>query len=522
MSRRRLSALLILGLLLFAAANGSHGEDDGFRKFRDKSCKYEVVAKFVEFRDSKVVLLRKDGKTSRVSISALSLADQEFVKKQLASRRESSGKSKHGTAKRSQGRDAAKADRLADSASTTAAAGAATDWRGAKRDGVVPSAGLLDAWDDEGPKLAWRSRGLGQGYSSTTIQDDTLFTMGRNGDGDSELVAVRLPGGEVLWRHVVRESDEPPNCTPVVDGPRVYALGFKGDLVCCEVTSGREVWRKNFQRDFGGKMMSQWGYSESPLIDGDHLICTPGSQAAMLASLDKTSGRTVWSTAIPGNAGPAGVDGAGYSSPVISHAAGVKQYVQLVGRGLISVDARNGKLLWGYNRIANGTANVPTPLVSGDYVFGSTGYRDGGSALLKIERAGRNVTAREVYYLPGNKTQNHHGGMVLLGDHIYMGEGHNNGFPLCIEWKTGRDAWRPGRGPGTGSAAIICADGHLYFRYQNGMMALIEATPAEYRLKGKFQLASRNGNSWPHPIIHDGRLYIRDQDELLSYDVRER
>lgn len=206
---------------------------------------------------------------------------------------------------------------------------------------------------------------------------------------------------------------------------------------------------------------------------------------------------------------------------MISHGAGVKQYIQLVGRGIVSFRAEDGKFLWNYNRVANQVANIPTPLVEGDYVFASTGYQ-AGAALLELQKRGEGVAAKEVYFLPGNKVQNHHGGMVLLGDYVYMGNGHNNGFPLCLELKTGKIMWRGGRGAGTGSAAVLEADGELYFRYQDGVMALIEANPEKYVLKGKFKLATHNGESWPHPVIVDRCLYVRDQDALLCYDIGKR
>jgi outer membrane protein assembly factor BamB len=178
-------------------------------------------------------------------------------------------------------------------------------------------------------------------------------------------------------------------------------------------------------------------------------------------------------------------------------------------------------MLWGYNRIANGTANVPTPIVTGDFVLCSSGYGEGGAALLRLVGSRGQVDAQEVWYKNSNDLQNHHGGMILVGDHVYMGHGHNNGFPVCFDLESGRDAWRPGRGPGTGSAAVVFADGHLYFRYDNAVMALIEATPASYNLKGSFKIGIKNGQSWPHPVIADGRLYLRDQHEMLCYDIRK-
>jgi outer membrane protein assembly factor BamB len=254
-------------------------------------------------------------------------------------------------------------------------------------------------------------------------------------------------------------------------------------------------------------------------VDGDKLICTPGSNQAILAALDKRTGRTIWSAAMPRDVGGRGDDGAAYSSPVVSEAAGVKQYVQMVGRGIVSVDAETGKVLWTYNRIANGTANIPTPIVKDDYVFCSSGYGT-GAALLKVVRDGSQLRAEEEYFLDSKTMQNHHGGMVLVGDYVYCGHGHNNGFPLCLELETGKVMWGGDfRGPGSGSAAVLYADGDLYFRYEDATMALIEATPEEYRLKSSFKLAAKNGQSWPHPVIVDGKLYLRDQQTLMCYDV---
>ena len=391
-------------------------------------------------------------------------------------------------------------------------------WRGPLRNGIAgQESGLQSEWSEKGPELKWQIDGLGRGYSSIAIAGGRIFTMGKRRAG-CELIALDLKTGRELWSTPVGGGD--PNCTPTVDGSLVYALGREGDLVCADVASGNVVWKKSFPKDFGGSMMSGWGYSESPLVDGDQLVCTPGAKDAVVVALDKKTGATIWKSAMPDDVGDRGRDGAGYSSIVISHAADVKQYVQLTGRGVISIDAADGTPLWTYNRIANGTANIPTPLISGDSVFCSTGYGT-GAALLKIEREGSGLVAREVYFLDAKKMQNHHGGMIAHAGHIYCGHGHNNGFPLCINIATGEEVWSGGRGPGGGSAAILLADGHLYFRYEDGTMALIEATPESYNLKGVFKLATSNGKSWPHPVIVDGLLYARDQNALLCYDIRK-
>lgn len=391
-------------------------------------------------------------------------------------------------------------------------------WRGPNRDGVTNETGLLEEWSGEGPPLAWRVKGLGRGMSSVAISGDRIFTLGKS--QGVEVVCLKVEDGSEVWSTRIGDGDA--NSTPTVDPEAglVFGLTKKGQLACLETETGRLVWSKDFADDFGGKMMSGWGYSESPLVDGERLICTPGANDAMIVALDKKTGETIWKASQPDDVGNRGKDGAGYASVVVSNGGGVKQYVQLTGRGLISVAAEDGRTLWTYNRVANGTANVPTPIVHGNHVFCSSGYGT-GSALLELSKDGDGVKAEEVYWLDGRTLQNHHGGMILVDDHVYMGHGHNNGFPVCVELKTGEIVWGgETRGVGDGSAAIVCADGHLYFRYEDAKMALIEATPDGYELKGEFELATRNGKSWPHPVVQNGRLYVRDQDELLCYDVR--
>jgi outer membrane protein assembly factor BamB len=386
-------------------------------------------------------------------------------------------------------------------------------WRGPNNDGICTESGLLNSWDEDGPPIAWSTRGFGSGYSSVAIFDGKIITMG-NKDGQTKLICVSARDGSPIWEAPVSGGKDP-NCTPTIDpeSKLVFGLSHSGVLLCANTDNGEEVWKVDFQSDLNGRMMSGWGYSESPLVDGENLICTPGSDQGVLVALNKRTGQVVWQTEMANGT-------AGYSSPVISNGGGVKQYVTLVGKGLIGVRASDGQLLWHYPRIANTTANVPTPIVKGDLVFGSSGYGDGGSALLRLSSSGRgSVQIKEVYYKRNNEVQNHHGGMVLIGDYVYMGHGHNNGLPLCLHLESGRVAWGPTRGAGRESAALVAADGHLYFRYQDAVMALVEASPDRYNLKGSFKIKSKNGNSWAHPVIAGKRLYLRDQDELHCYDI---
>jgi outer membrane protein assembly factor BamB len=282
--------------------------------------------------------------------------------------------------------------------------------------------------------------------------------------------------------------------------------------------TGIVAWTRNLLDDLGGAANPNWKFSESPLIDGDTLLCTPGGHRAVMVALDKKTGQLVWQCAMP-DIGPNGKEEAGYSSIRISRGAGVKQYVQLTNEGLVGVSAE-GKFLWGYNRVANRVANISTPIVDGDYVFTSTAYGT-GSALLKLVRDGRGVKAEEVYWLDEDQFQNHHGGFLQVGDYIYGGHNHNKGEPTCLEMKTGEIKWHADQ-PGRGSGCVLYADGHLYFRYEDGLVALVEATPERYNLKSTFkppQRAGMRGPAWAHPVICDGKLYLRHADVLFCYDV---
>ena len=397
-------------------------------------------------------------------------------------------------------------------------------WRGPGRDALSTERGLASEWRAGGPPLAWKASGMGTGFSSLAVVDDRIYTMGDR-DGAQQLMALRAKDGSLIWKSRVgpvwNDDYGGPRGTPSVDGGMVIALGTEGDLVAVDAASGKELWRRSLPSDFGGQVMSMWKWAESPLVDGDRVIVTPGGRDAALMALDKATGKEIWRSAIP-ELGSAGKDGAGYSSVVISNAAGVKQYVQLLGRGLVGVRASDGKFLWGYNRVANDVANISTPIVRANWVFASTGYRTGAALVELGKSADQGVQARELYFLPARTFQNHHGGMVLVGNHIYSGHGQSKGFPICIEFTTGKVVWGGDiRNAGTGSAAVVYADGNLYFRYQNGVVMLIQATPEGYREKGSFTIPDVVKPSWSHPVVVGGRLYLREQDMLYAYDVRK-
>jgi outer membrane protein assembly factor BamB len=404
---------------------------------------------------------------------------------------------------------------------------AETDWpgfHGPNRDNICLETDLNLDWAKNPPALLWKIEGLGMGYSGISIADGKIFTMGdrKGADGKKSqfVLAFDLVTQKELWAaHVGPPHKDGPRSTPTVDGKLLYALGTEGDLVCLETTGGKERWRINLPNDFGGKMMSGWKFSESALVDGPRLICTPGGPEATLVALDKKTSTVIWKCAVPA-LGEKGKEGAGYASAVIAEIDSVRQYIQLIGRGLIGVEAETGKFLWGYNGIANTTANIPNPVVRGQYVFTTTNYNT-GSALLRVSRVGETFHVKELYTLSGREFENHHGGIVCVGNYVYGGHGNSRGEPVCIDITTGKIMWH-GKAPVRGSAAVLYADGHLVFRYDRGMLALIEATPEKFRLKGTFQPVTGEGPAWAHPVVLDGKLYLRHGDLLACYDVRGR
>jgi outer membrane protein assembly factor BamB len=330
--------------------------------------------------------------------------------------------------------------------------------------------------------------------------------------------------GKKLWDAKVGKSGAPsgyagPRCTPTVSGNLVYAEGQFGDLVCVD-TEGKEQWRKSFPTDFKGRA-GGWGFSESPLVDGDSLICTPGGPEATVVSLDKKTGAVQWK-------GVADKDEkAGYSSLVIAEIGKVKQYVTLLANSVSSFDAATGKLLWRYgdtkDRFAGNTANIPTCIVIKDQIFCCAGYGRGGALITITADAAGAFKAEEVYY--SDKLKNKHGGVVLVGDKLY-GDRDDSGNPWCAEFKTGKvvDGWdqKNVKTKGGGSVSVTYADGRLYFRYSNGLIALAAATPDGYQEISTFKIPKPDSNSWPHPVVVGGKLWLREQDNLYCYDVKEK
>ncbi|MEM1061809.1 MAG: PQQ-binding-like beta-propeller repeat protein [Planctomycetota bacterium] len=404
-------------------------------------------------------------------------------------------------------------------------------WRGPERDGKAVGESMRVNWSEEPPELLWTAEGLGDGYASVAIVGGVVYTMG-DFDGEQRVVAVDLASRSVLWATAlpVQGADHGypgSRCTPTVVGDRMYVVGSVGSVACL-TTDGEVVWSKSFAREYGSEPQ-RWGYAESPLVDGDAVLCTPGSSSALIVKLERETGRELWRTPFPAKTGPKGKDQAGYSSMVVASPGGVRQYLQNTGRGVVGVRTEDGKLLWGSNESANRTAVIPTPLVDGDVVVASSSYKNGTVAVRLSPSGDDAVRAEQVYFLDGKTTfENHHGQMILHEGYIYAGHAQNNGFPMCIEFATGRIAWggrkNKLRNPaGTkGSAAVTFADGHVIWRYQSGDVVVTPATPDGYKIAGRFTPAVVDGKpSWAHPVVLDGKLYLRENGVLMCYDVSD-
>ena len=384
-------------------------------------------------------------------------------------------------------------------------------WRGPDRTDVSKETGLLKSWPKEGPKLVWLFKEAGLGYSGPAIVGGKVFTMGLR-YGSEYLLALDAKQGKELWSAKIGDGlknnwGDGPRGTPTVDGEHVYALGGQGNLICATTSEGKILWHHSM-RDFGGRTPG-WGFTESVLVDGNKVVCTPGGAKGTILALDKQTGDLLWQS-------KDFTDGAQYASLITASHNGTRQYIQLTMQHIAGVAADDGRLLWSSDWPGR-TAVIPTPIFHNGQVYVTAGY-GAGSKLVKL---GTNDQVSDVYF---NKVmKNHHGGVILVDGHLY---GHSDGVGwVCQDFATGEEVWAERSALGKG--AIAYADGMLYcLAENNGTIALIEASPKGWKEHGRFKLdpqspqRSPQGRIWTHPVITDGRLYLRDQELLFCYDVK--
>ena len=391
-------------------------------------------------------------------------------------------------------------------------------WRGPARDGHSSEKGLLKEWPTAGPKLVWQSTEAGSGYSTPAVVGERLYLLGNDGLENESVRALAVQDGKQIWAKRLGQVGNPKQqpsfpaarSTPTVDGDVLYALGSDGDLACLELKTGNVRWQKNLRKDFGGKP-GEWAYSESPLVDGNVVFCTPGGREAAIVALNKSNGELVWKCALPEG------DDAAYASPILLEAGGKKQTLHQLKKALVGVDAKTGKLLWRYDKaVSRYGANIPTPVTADGLIYTAGAGTGGGGFKLKAREDGFEV--EQIYFeakLPASI-----GGSVKVGDYLY---GTTAQALLCIEFATGKIKWEE---RALGAASLCVADGCLYLQGENGTVALVEATPEGYREKGRFTPSERPKRSqgmekaWTYPVVAQGRLFLRDHNMAWCYAVK--
>ena len=383
-------------------------------------------------------------------------------------------------------------------------------WRGPKRDGHQTETGLLKQWPAEGPKRVWMFENAGLGYAGFSVAGGKLFTLGAR-DGKEQLLAFDAATGKELWASPISDVlsngwGDGPRGTPTIDGDRVYALSGPGTLLCAQVADGKTLWTVDFKAH-GGKTPS-WGFTESPLVDGAQVVVTPGGPNGAVAAYDKMTGKPLWQS-------KNFTDNAQYSSLVPATINKIPQYVQLTMESIVGINSTDGSVVWRADWPGR-TAVIPTPIVRDNFVFVTTGYGVG----CKLVQVAPDNTASEVYR--NGNMENHHGGVILVGDYLY---GHSKQGWTCLDFKTGEPKWVEKQKLEKGAAAF--ADGMLYLLGEKtGQVVLLEASPSGWNEKGRFTIEPQTtiraakGAIWTHPVIANGRLYLRDQDHLYCYAVK--
>jgi outer membrane protein assembly factor BamB len=338
------------------------------------------------------------------------------------------------------------------------------------------------------------------------VAGDRVFLQGGRGRS-STVIALNRADGKEVWSKALggtenNDQGPGPRGTPTVDGDRIYILTEAGDLHCLK-TDGTAVWHRNILTDFHGQQL-RWLISESPLIDGDAVVVSPGGSDTGMVKLDKVTGKTLWTS-------KGFSDQAGYSSTIVADIGGVRTYMRLTSQAGVGVRASDGKLMWHYERAANNTANITTPVFFDNKVFYTSAYDTGGGLLALTPQNGE-VKAKEIYFT--REMKNHHGGVVLVDGYLY---GFNDSILTCLDFATGKQMWRD-RSVGKGS--VTYADGNLYIQGENNVFGLAEASPSGYHEKGRFRIVEKGLLSWAHPVISNGHLFVRNQDTLTVYDIK--
>jgi len=400
-------------------------------------------------------------------------------------------------------------------------------WQGPARTNVSKETGLMKSWPADGPKLLWTYRKAGLGYSGPAIVGNHLYTMGARG-GSEFVIVIDIITGKEEWAKPIgptftfkgNEWGDGPRSTPTIEDNRIYALGGQGELVCLDADSGKTIWHHNLYSDYDGWVMDNsgepktgWGYCEGPLVDGLQVVVTPGGDKGLLVAFDKETGKEIWRSKEAKGKAP-------YSSIIVAEAGGVRQYIQAMDKGVVGIAPKDGKLLWHYKKEFTDMA-IPTPIFHDGQLFVTAGWNQ-GCYVIRLPSGDKMKEPEKVYE---KKYSNEEGGVVLVGEHVY-GYFDNKGW-ACLKFADGAEAWAETTKLGKGS--LTCADGRLYcFDEKDGTAVLVTPDPAKkWDEKGRFSIPQKSDQRkpsariWTHPVVSNGRLYLRDQELIFCYDVKE-
>lgn len=384
----------------------------------------------------------------------------------------------------------------------------AVDWpqfRGPTRDGHSPETGLMKKWPDGGPKELWSFEDLGKGYSSVSVADGLVYVTGMVGS-DGILFAFDL-SGDLKWKVNYGPEwtgDRPGTRTiPTIDGERLYLMSGTGRIDCRNAKTGKPIWHRDTLEEFKGKNI-RWGIAESVLIENEKVICTPGGQDATVVALDKMNGKTIWTTK--------GLsENSAYCAPAVIDRGPNRIILTMVQQSIVGIDMKTGVLLWKQPNKVSYDISAVTPAYEKGMMYVSNGYRHGGH-MFELSADGTSSTKKW-----SEKTLDvHHGGVMLIDGNIHGAS--TGGTWTCIELATG-DVKFTDKLVGKGS--VIYVEGLLYcYGERNGDVGLVKIKPAGYEMVSSFRITKGAKEHWAHPVISDGRLYIRHGNALMCYDIK--
>ena len=400
-------------------------------------------------------------------------------------------------------------------------------WRGHNREGVSKETGLNLDWTSKKPALKWVFREAGFGYTAPTIVGTTLYSQGGS-NGKDFAFALDVNTGAVKWKQDLGDEfvdpqnrGNGPRGSVTVDGDKLYLVRGGGQIHCLSASDGKMIWHKDFISDFGGRLMSSpnWGFSESPLVDGNLVICTPGGANGNMVALNKNTGDLVWRCT-------EWTDNASFSSAIIAEVGGIRQYIQQSNKGVGGVSAKDGKLLWKIDNSSYRTAVIPTPIFNDNMVYVTNGY-NGGCMGIQLTKEGEGIKADTIY--KNRNMDNQHGGVVLINGYIYGHSDRPSDSWVCQNFKTGEIVWsRKHQDTDVGKGSLFAiGDSLVLFGLKNGTLSVVAASPDGWKEFGKIEIPERikddqttDKELWSHPVIANGNLYLRDHNLLFCFDLK--